>query len=157
MSKNSAVTKKSSSGKGAKKGRAVKTLHVVPRAGRWVVRNEGSSRASSVHDTQREAVDAARNLARKEAVSLVVHGRDGRVKSRVSYRPGPPPPRTPREVLYPTSTPVTATREAIMRAVSEVVSEAAAREFDEIGGGDAAPEAPGAGESRRSSRNAARR
>src|SRR4051812_23540986 len=87
------ANKKSNAGKSVKKSSGAKTLHVVARAGHWVIRNEGSSsRAVSVHETQKEAVEAARKLAKKRAVSLVIHGRDGRVKSRVSYRPDPPPP-----------------------------------------------------------------
>lgn len=153
MSKNTAINKKSNAGKSVKKSRGAKTLHVVARAGRWVIRNEGGSRAVSVHETQREAFEAARKLAKKRAVSLVIHGRDGRVKWRVSYRPDPPPPRVAREVLYPTSTPLTATREAIMRAVSEAVSEAAVKRFDDTdtGGRSAATEGEGARESRRGS------
>jgi hypothetical protein len=147
MPKNSAATKKSGSVKGAKKSREAKTLHVVARAGHWVIRNESGSHVVSVHETQRAAVEAARKLAKKEAVSLVIHGRDGRVKSRVSYRPDPPPPRAAREVLYPTSTPLTATREAIMRAVSEAVSEAAVRAFDDTDDRGAAAEGEGAEES----------
>jgi hypothetical protein len=149
MSKNTAINKTSNAGKSVKKSRKAKILHVVARAGRWIIRNEGSSRAVSVHETQREAVEAARKLAKKEAISLVIHGRDGRVKSRVSYRPDPPPPRVAREVLYPTSTPLTATREAIMRAVSEAVSEAAVKVFDDTRSRGAAAEGEGAGESRR--------
>jgi hypothetical protein len=135
MTKKVAVaTKKSSSKTGAKKKSAAKKLHVVPQTGGWVIRSEGSSRAKSLHGTQREAVEAARTLAKSKATTLVIHGRDGRVKAWDSYSPDPLPPRKPREVLFPTTTPRTASREAIKRAVSEAVSEAARKEFRETKG-----------------------
>jgi len=36
---------------------------VVPHDGSWAVKREGNERASSTHKTQREAIDAARELA----------------------------------------------------------------------------------------------
>lgn len=126
MSKNSAVAtkKKVKTGNVTKKS-AGKNLHVVPHTEGWVIRSEGSTRASSLHGTQREAIETARALAEKNAITLVIHGRDGRVKSRDSYNRDPMPAREPRKVLYPTSIPRTASKHAIKRAVSEAISEAA--------------------------------
>lgn len=97
-------------------------LHVVPRIDGWAVRTEGRSRATSVHSSQREAIEAARELAKQAATQLVIHGRDGRIRDRDSYAPDPLPPKQPRKVLYPSSSPTT-NREAIRRAVSEAVRE----------------------------------
>lgn len=98
-------------------------LHVVPRTDGWAVRAEGSSRATSTHDSQREAIEAARKLAKEAATQLVIHRRDGRIRERDnSYAPEPLPPKKPRKVLYPSSSPNT-NREAIRRAVSEAVRE----------------------------------
>lgn len=97
-------------------------LHVVPRTDGWAVRSEGRSRATSVHSSQREAIEAARKLAKEASTQLVIHGRDGRIRERDSYAPDPLPPKQPRKVLYPSSTPTT-NREAIRRAVSEAVRE----------------------------------
>lgn len=97
-------------------------LHVVPRIDGWAVRTEGSSRATSIHSSQREAIEAARKLAKEAATLLVIHGRDGRIRERDSYAPNPLPPKQPRKVLYPSSSPNT-NREAIRRAVSEAVRE----------------------------------
>jgi hypothetical protein len=116
--------KKKSSAKAAVKKRKTNSenLHVVPRIDGWAVRSEGSSRATSIHSSQREAIDAARKLAKKTATQLVIHGRDGRIRERDSYASDPLPPREPRKILYPSSTPST-NREAIRRAVSEAVRE----------------------------------
>jgi uncharacterized protein YdaT len=43
-----------------------KNRHVVPHNGKWAVKIEGSKRASSVHDTQAEAVEEARMRARRD-------------------------------------------------------------------------------------------
>jgi len=110
-----------------KKSRKVKengeNLHVVPRIEGWAVRSEGRTRPASIHSSQREAIDAARKLARRTAANqLVIHGRDGRIKERDSFSIDPLPQRAPRKVLYPSSSPTTS-REAIRKAVSEAVKE----------------------------------
>lgn len=97
-------------------------LHVVPRIDGWAVRTEGSSRATSIHRSQCEAIEAARKLAKKAATMVVIHGRDGRIRDRDSYARDPFPPKQPRKVLYPSSSPHT-NREAIRKAVSEAVRE----------------------------------
>ncbi len=107
--------------KGKRKTNGV-SLHVVPRIDGWAVRSEGSSRATSIHSSQREAIETARKLAKTSGTQLVVHGRDGRIRSRDSYGADPLPPKQPRKVLYPSSTPNT-NREAIRKAVSEAVRE----------------------------------
>lgn len=67
--------------------------HVVPHDEGWAVRGAGSSRASSVHPTQREAIQAAREIARNQGTELFIHGRDGRIRERDSYGNDPFPPR----------------------------------------------------------------
>ncbi|WP_143808518.1 DUF2188 domain-containing protein, partial [Pantoea rodasii] len=41
-----------------------KNQHVVPHNGEWAVKGEGNVKATSVHDTQKQAIDAARAIAR---------------------------------------------------------------------------------------------
>lgn len=126
MSKNSAVAnQKKVKTENVTKKSAGKNLHVVPHTEGWVIRSEGSTRTSSLHGTQREAIETARALAKQNAITLVIHGRDGRIKSWDSYSRDPKPAREPRKVLYPTSMPRTASKHAIKRAVSEAISEAA--------------------------------
>lgn len=66
--------------------------HLVPHPGRWSIRPAGSSRASSVHDTQQKAIDQAREVARSERPELIIHGRDGRIRARDSHGHDPHPP-----------------------------------------------------------------
>lgn len=66
--------------------------HVVPSSGRWAVRRSGSPKASRTFETQADAINAARRLAKKQGVELYIHGRDGKIRSRDSYGRDPHPP-----------------------------------------------------------------
>ncbi len=70
-----------------------KDRHVVPHDGGWAVVKPGSDRASSIHDTQREAIDQARRTAEQTHGEVVIHGRDGRIRDKDSYGGDPCPPR----------------------------------------------------------------
>jgi len=59
--------------------------HVVPTAGGWSVRKAGSSKATSTHATQTEAIEAAVKIARIQQTERYIHGRDGRIRERSSY------------------------------------------------------------------------
>lgn len=96
-------------------------IHVVPRNEGWVVRKEGASRATSVHHTQRDAVDAAREIARTSHGELIIHGRDGRIRDRDSYGSDPAPPRD-RVVLFPNKK-ASVSEKAIKDAVSAALRE----------------------------------
>ena len=67
--------------------------HVVPHEGGWAVRGAGSQHASSVHRTQRDAIDAGRDIARNQRTELFIHGRDGRIRERDSHGNDPFPPK----------------------------------------------------------------
>ena len=67
--------------------------HVVPHEDGWAVRGAGSQKASSVHSTQREAIDAGREITRNQQTELFIHGRDGRIRERDSHGNDPFPPR----------------------------------------------------------------
>lgn len=66
--------------------------HVVPQKGRWAVKGAGSSRATSLHETQAEAIAAARSIARNQETELLIHGRNGQIRDRDSYGGDPFPP-----------------------------------------------------------------
>ena len=71
--------------------------HVTPHPnGGWQVRREGAERASSRHDTQAEALDRGRELAKQARSELVIHRRDGRIRDSDSYGNDPNPPRDRR-------------------------------------------------------------
>lgn len=66
--------------------------HVVPRNGKWAVRKSGSTRVSRYFKTQSEAIEAARDIAKREHTELYIHGSDGRIRERNSYGNDPFPP-----------------------------------------------------------------
>ncbi len=67
--------------------------HVVKRDVGSAVRGAGNSRDTSIHRTQAEAIDAARQIARNQQAELIVHGEDGRIRQKDSYGHDPFPPR----------------------------------------------------------------
>jgi uncharacterized protein YdaT len=70
-----------------------KNQHVVPHQDGWAVRGAGNSRATTIHDTQVEAINHAREIAQNQHSELFVHGRDGRIRERDSFGNDPFPPK----------------------------------------------------------------
>jgi len=70
-----------------------KGLHVVPSGSKWSVIRAGAKRASKNYQTQQEAMEVARNRAKREGGELYVHGRDGRIRDRSSFGRDPFPPK----------------------------------------------------------------
>lgn len=70
-----------------------KNQHVVPRDGKWAVKGEGNSKASSIHNRQSEAINSARSTAKRQASELFIHGRNGQIRDRDSFGNDPCPPR----------------------------------------------------------------
>ncbi len=69
-----------------------KNQHVVPRGDEWAVRGERNSRDTSHHDTQRDAIDAAREIAENQRSEVVIHRPDGTIRDKDSYGNDPAPP-----------------------------------------------------------------
>ena len=67
--------------------------HVVPRGHGWAVRGEGTARDNSHPDTQTQAAERAREIARNQSSEVVIHRPDGRIRDRDSYGSDPNPPR----------------------------------------------------------------
>ena len=64
--------------------------------GTWVNKRNDADKASSLHNTQRDAIDAARNMLKNQGGGeLTTKGRDGRIRSKDTIPPGndPFPPR----------------------------------------------------------------
>jgi len=59
---------------------AKKDIHVVPHKQGWATRQEGASRAGVVTPTQKQAIDKARDQARRDKVEVVIHRKDGRIR-----------------------------------------------------------------------------
>lgn len=68
-------------------------VHVTHDSGGWKVAREGAERASARCGTKAEAVQRGRDLARRDAGQLLIHGKDGRIQEERTYRNDPCPPR----------------------------------------------------------------
>ncbi len=60
---------------------------------RWSVKRRGNDRASSIHHTQKEAVDVGKRYAKEEGSDLIIKGKDGKIRSKDSYGNDPNPPK----------------------------------------------------------------
>lgn len=70
------------------------THHVVPSPkGGWDLKRGGGERATSHHQTKREAVDAGRRVSRTQGTELRIHNKDGRIASSDSHGGDPHPPK----------------------------------------------------------------
>ena len=68
-------------------------IHVVKHGDGWATRKEGADRVGTTTKTQGDAIDAARDQARRERVEVVIHGRDGKIRDSDSYGNDPNPPK----------------------------------------------------------------
>jgi len=59
-------------------------IHIVTHENGWAVKREGKTNPESVHATQKEAIDAGRDLALKDDADLVLHRTDGTFRKVVS-------------------------------------------------------------------------
>ena len=72
---------------------ANKNQHVVPHQDGWAVKGAGNSKATSVHDTQQQAIDQARGISQNQGSELLIHGRNGQIRARDSHGNDPFPPK----------------------------------------------------------------
>ena len=71
-------------------------IHVVPHANGWAVKKEGGQRPSLVSDTKKKAEKAGRQLAKELKSELIIHAKDGSIRSADSYGNDPNPPKDRR-------------------------------------------------------------
>lgn len=70
-----------------------KDQHVVPHADGWAVKGAGNKKATSVHPTQREAIEEASDRARTQGTEVLIHRRNGQIRERNTYGHDPYPPK----------------------------------------------------------------
>jgi len=95
-----------------------KNQHVVLRDGMWAVLTEDSTVLPSVYNSKQEAIDAAREIAKKTGRNLFVHGRSN-------------------QVLHGSAAPTTLNEDALRKAVRSLFDSTVAKKGD--GGGKPGP------------------
>lgn len=70
-----------------------KNIHVVHDGEQWKVKQENAMRSSGNFETQREAIDRARQIAQNKGQEVAIHGLDGRIRTKHSYGNDPYPPK----------------------------------------------------------------
>ena len=71
-----------------------KNQHVVPRKdGSWGVRGENNAKLTSIHDTQKDAYDKAREIAINQKSEVFTHDKNNKFRDRNSYGNDPFPPK----------------------------------------------------------------
>ena len=61
--------------------------HVVPHPdGGWAIKGEGNERYTAVFRYQDEAIERARQIAINYGSDVIIHGKNGSIRDRMSYR-----------------------------------------------------------------------
>lgn len=70
-----------------------KNQHVVKTPDGWGIRGENNTRITKNFDTQKNAIEKARDIAINQQSELFIHGENGRIRDRNSYGNDPYPPK----------------------------------------------------------------
>jgi len=70
-----------------------KNQHVVKTSSGWGIRGENNHKLTKIVETQREAIQIAREIAKNQSAELFIHGRDGKFRERDSYGNDAYPPK----------------------------------------------------------------
>lgn len=71
-----------------------KNQHVTPHPdGGWQVKGAGNKKATVRTETQSEAINIAREIAKNQESELVIHRSNGQIRDKDSYGNDPCPPR----------------------------------------------------------------
>lgn len=70
-----------------------KDQHVVKKDDAWQVKGEGNEKATKNFETQREAINYAREIAKNQESEVVIHRPDGKIRDSDSYGKDLNPPK----------------------------------------------------------------
>lgn len=74
-----------------------KSQHVVKSSdGGWAIKKGGSSKATKIYETQKEAIVHGREIAKSQRAEFYIHGKDGKILEKNSYGNDPLPPKDKR-------------------------------------------------------------
>lgn len=70
-----------------------KNQYIVPTESGWGVRGEGNERLTAKFETQREAIERGREVARNQESELRIQNKEGKFREAWSYGNDPHPPK----------------------------------------------------------------
>jgi hypothetical protein len=70
-----------------------KNQYVVRNGDKWGVRGEGNDKLTKVFDTQKDAIDYGRTIAKNQESELRIQGKDAKFRDSNSYGKDPYPPK----------------------------------------------------------------
>ena len=70
-----------------------KNQHIVPSDYQWGIKGEGNKKMTAIFDTQEEAINAGRDIAKNQRSELFIHNRKGQIRERDSYGNDSFPPK----------------------------------------------------------------
>lgn len=70
-----------------------KNQHVIPYGSRWAVKGEGNKKVTKITETQKEAIEIAKKIAKNQGSEVVIHNKEGRIRDKDSYGNDPCPPK----------------------------------------------------------------
>ena len=70
-----------------------KNQHVVPHNGDWAVKGAGNEKATKVVETQKEAIQIAREISKNQGSELLIHGKNGQIRDKDSHGSDSYPPK----------------------------------------------------------------
>lgn len=70
-----------------------KNQHVTPHGNQWQVKGAGNQKATAVTQTQQQAINIARDIAKNQKSELVIHGQNGQIRQKDSFGNDPYPPK----------------------------------------------------------------
>jgi len=59
-----------------------KSQHIVKHRKGWSVKKTGSSKATKVTRTQKEAIKIGKQIAKNQQTELVIHGQNGKIREK---------------------------------------------------------------------------
>ncbi|MBK7440147.1 MAG: DUF2188 domain-containing protein [Chitinophagales bacterium] len=62
-----------------------KNQHVVPHGRDWAVKGAGNDKSTKITPTQKQAIDIAREIAKNQQSELVVHNKEGKIRTKDSF------------------------------------------------------------------------
>lgn len=70
-----------------------KNQHVTPKGDTWQVKGAGNEKATKITETQKQAIDVAKEIAKHQKTEVIIHGTDGKIRDKDSYGNDPNPPK----------------------------------------------------------------